>query len=87
VEKLLSEISREGNYAYGQKEVEGAVIAGAVAVLLVTDKLVREKKVDNLLMTAQEKQSEIAIINAANDAGKKLDSLGGLAAILRYRMH
>jgi protein pelota len=87
VEKLLSEISKEGNYAYGHKEVEDAVLAGAVDVLLVTDKLVREKKVDRLLTIAEEKQSEIAIINASNDAGKKLDSLGGTAAILRYKMH
>jgi protein pelota len=87
VEELLTEISKEGNYAYGKKEVENAVLSGAVKVLLVLDRLVREKKVDGLLKKAQDKRAEIAIINAHNDAGKKLDSLGGMAAVLRYKMH
>jgi protein pelota len=87
VEELLAEISKEGNYAYGRKEVEDAVISGAAKVLMVTDTLVREKKVDDLLKTATDKRSEIAIINAHTDCGKKLESLGGVGAILRYKLH
>ncbi|MEE9152016.1 MAG: mRNA surveillance protein pelota [Thermoplasmata archaeon] len=86
VEEMLSEISKEGNYAYGPKEVENALLAGAVKVLLVTDKLVREKKVDELLKIASEKKTEIVIINLMHDSGKKLDALGGMGAILRYRI-
>jgi protein pelota len=87
IEELLAEISKDGNYAYGKEEVKSAVISGAVQILLVTDTKVREKKVDDLLKTAQDKRSEIAIINAKTDCGKKLESLGGVAAILRYKIH
>ncbi|UCE74343.1 MAG: mRNA surveillance protein pelota [Methanomassiliicoccales archaeon] len=87
VEELLSEISKEGNYAYGHKEVENAILAGAVKTLLVTDKLVRGKKVDELLKKASEKKSEVVIINALHDSGKKLEALGGLGAVLRYRIN
>jgi protein pelota len=87
VEELLAEISKDGNYAYGHKEVEEAVSIGAAEKLLVTDRMVREKKVDKLLKKAQERRTEIAIINAQTDCGKKLESLGGAGAILRYRMH
>lgn len=86
VEELLSEISKDGNYAYGFKEVENAILAGAVKTLLVTDKLVREKKVDELLKIAGQKKSEIVIINIIHDSGKKLDALGGIGAILRYKI-
>jgi protein pelota len=86
VEELLSEISKEGNYAYGSEEVENALLAGAVKILLVTDKLVREKKVDELLKIASEKKSEIVIINIIHDSGRKLDGLGGIGAILRYKI-
>lgn len=86
VEELLFEISKEGNYAYGPKEVENAVIAGAARILLVTDRLVREKKADELLKIAIEKKTDIAIINGIQDSGKKLEALGGIGAILRYRI-
>jgi protein pelota len=86
VEELLAEISKDGSYAYGLNEVESAILSGAVKILLVTDKLVREKKVDDLLKTAAEKKSEIAIINIVHDSGKKLEALGGIGAILRYRI-
>ncbi len=86
MEKLLSEISKDGNFAYGHDEVKNALITGAVEVLLITDKLVREKKVNELLNTAANKNSKIAIINALNDSGKKLEALGGIGAILRYRI-
>ncbi|UCE37858.1 MAG: mRNA surveillance protein pelota [Thermoplasmata archaeon] len=87
IEELLKEISKNGNYAYGQNEVESALIAGAVSTLLVTDKLVREKKVNELLNLASEKKSEIVIINEMQDAGKKLEALGGIGAILRYKIN
>ncbi len=86
VEELLSEISKEGTYAYGYNEVENALLAGAVKKLLVIDKLVRERKVDELLRIASEKKTEIVIINLTHDSGKKLNALGGVAAILRYRI-
>jgi protein pelota len=86
VEEMLSEISKEGKYAYGLKEVENALLAGAVRTLLVTDKLVREKKADELLRSASERNSEIAIINESQDPGKKLEALGGVGAILRYKI-
>lgn len=86
VEGLLQEIAKEGNYAYGLEEVGNALLAGAVKVMLVTDKLVREKKVDELLKIASEKKTEIVIINLMHDSGKKLDALGGIGAILRYRI-
>lgn len=86
VEKLLSEIAKEGNYAYGYKEVENALLAGAVKELMVTDKLVREKKVDELLKIASERKTEIVIINLLQDSGKKLHALGGIGAVLRYRI-
>lgn len=86
VEELLAEISKEGNYAYGHDEVENALLAGAVKSLLVTDKLVREKKLDELLKIAAKRKSEIVIVNIIHDSGKKLDALGGIGAILRYRI-
>jgi len=49
VEQLLSEISKEGKYAYGLDEVRSAIARGAVETLLVTNKMIREEGVEGLL--------------------------------------
>lgn len=86
VEKLFEEIAKNGNFAYGFDEVENAVDAGAVETLLVTDKLVREKKADQLLEKAKKTKSKFMIISTVHESGKKLEGLGGVGAILRYKM-
>lgn len=93
VERLLEEISKENLAVYGLKETSSAINSGAVSHLLVTTELIkdmREKeiydKLDNLMKLADSMQSDITLIDSENDAGKKLDGLGGIGAILRYRL-
>jgi len=42
--------------------------------------------VDEHLKTANKKKAKIAIIGTMHDAGKKLEGLGGIAALLRYKI-
>ncbi len=94
VDELLTEISKEGKACYGIKETEMAANAGAVRVLLVSDRFIqkmREKeeydKLDNIMKTVDQMKGEIHIIFSEHDGGKKLDGLGGVGAILRYRIN
>jgi len=94
VEKVLSEISKQGKSAYGIKETEEAAFAGAVEVLLVTDKLIqksREKgnyeKIEAVMKAVDASKGKIKIISSEHEGGKKLDGLGGIAALLRYKMN
>lgn len=84
VEKFFSELAADGKVMYGPKEVENAVEMGAVSMLLVSDKLVREK--DSLLKTAESRGAEVKIIYSNHEAGERLLSMGGLAAFLRYKI-
>ena len=94
VEQLLSEISKAGAAAYGLKETENAVSAGAAKVLLVTDGLIQKARqeekfdrINRLMRSADKIGASISIISSEHDGGKRLDGLGGIAAILRYRMN
>lgn len=94
IEDLLREISKDGAVTYGYKEVENSANGGAVKTLLVTDKLISKlksqgeyNKIDNLMKLVDKLKGEIFILNSRNDPGKRLDSLGGIAALLRYRMN
>ena len=93
VEEIFSEISKEGNVAYGIKEVKQAADVGAVSALLVTDSLIheyREKEIfyrlDKVMKTVDSAQGEITIVSGDHDGGQKLDGLGGIAALLRYKV-
>lgn len=93
VEELMQEIGKEGAYSYGFEEVKKAAEIGAVTKLLITDRLVtklREKndytKLDNIMKLVDNLKGEIHIISSENDAGKKLDGLGGIGATLRYKL-
>jgi len=94
VEKVLAEISKQGLAAYGMNETEQAAIAGAVETLLVTDRLIQEmreqgryEKLDAVMRAVDSAKGSITIISSEHEGGKKLDGLGGIAAILRYRIN
>ena len=94
VEELLSEISKQGSASYGIEETETAANAGAVKSLLVTDSLIQKarqeetfKRINNIMKTADRTEARIFIISSEHDGGRKLDGLGGIAAILRYKMN
>jgi len=92
VEQLLAEIAKQGLAAYGLAEVEHAASAGAIAMLLVTDGLIQKTRQGNtfqrlelVMRIAEQTKAELVIVSSNHDGGKKLDGLGGIGAILRYR--
>lgn len=87
VEALLSEIGKDGKYAYGIDEVDRALQQGAVVMLLVTDELMRRGKAERLFHLAKRTNSRYMIISTAHEAGKRLAHLGGAGALLRYKMN
>lgn len=94
VEKLLFEISKQALAVYGLKETKEAVEAGAAESILITDKFIftrREEnkfqEVDKLLKQVDGMKGDINVISSEHEGGKKLDGLGGIAALLRYKLH
>ena len=93
VEELLAEIGKDQNFAYGFQEVSDAINSGAVAKLIVTDKYIHKKRedgtyqeIDQLLTLVDNLNGEVHIISGNNDPGKKVDGLGGISAITRYKL-
>ena len=86
VEKLLEEIKKDGLASYGEKEVINALKNGAVNRLLISDILVRTKKGEQLLNLAKQNNSDFTIINTMHESGKKFESMGGVAALLRFKI-
>jgi protein pelota len=94
VENLLTEISKNGLATYGIRETKKAVEAGAVSVLLVTDSLIRKMRIeenfnqlDELMKTTESIKGEVHLISGDHEGGKKLDGLGGIGSLLRYKLN
>ena len=86
VEKLFEEIKKDGLAAYGEREVENALINGAVERLLITDVVVRTQKGEVLLRLAKQNNSDFTIINTMHESGKRIDGIGGIGALLRFKI-
>jgi protein pelota len=88
VDNLLEGIAKDGPVTYGLTQTKTAVDVGAVETLLVIDKLVRIKNedVEHLMTTTEESGGKVVVISTVHDSGKQLDALGGIAAILRYKI-
>jgi len=86
IEHIFEEIRKDGLATYGLKEVENALLNGAVERLLITDVVVRTKQGEHLLRLAKENNSDFTIINTLHEAGKKMEGIGGVAALLRFKI-
>lgn len=94
VEMLCAEIAKNGNVEYGKLQVQQAAEQAAVKALLITDSFMQKEReqnryqeINNLIKTVDSAKGTIMIISADHDAGKKLNGLGGIAALLRYKIN
>ncbi len=86
IEKLFTEIKKDGLSTYGKDEVKNALQNGAVDRLLITDTMIRKDLGEELLKLAKENKSEFTIINTMHEAGKKMEGIGGVGALLRFKI-
>lgn len=87
VEKVFERIAKSSPLVtYGIEEVKKALSYGAVEHLLLTDIFVRQNKeeCDKLIEKAESLRSKVIIVSTEHEAGEKLQSIGGIAALLRF---
>jgi len=93
IEEVLEHIAKDdGLSTYGRDQVSKAVDYGAVEHLLITDRRLREGEederrwMDKLIRTTESARGSFHIVSTEHPAGDQLQSLGGIAALLRYRI-
>jgi len=82
MEQLLLEISKSGKCTYGFKETQEAANLGAIETLLITDELLRSGKANSILSTTEKNKGAIVIVSH----DERLEGLGGIASLLRYKI-
>lgn len=87
VDNLLTEIAKNSSkVAYGVKQTTDAINLGAVSRLLILDTKVPENNMGEAMDMVENMKGEVMVISSEHDGGKQLESLGGMAAILRYEI-
>jgi protein pelota len=95
IDRLTERIADGATVAYGPSEVATAAEYGAVERLLVLDERLRAERggegewdvdVDEIIETTEQKGGEVTVFSGEFDPGRQLDNLGGIAALLRYRL-
>lgn len=86
VERLMEAIAKDAPAAYGEADTRRALDAGAAETVLVIDARVREGSGEAILDLARQTGAEPHVISTHHEAGKRLEAMGGIGALLRYRL-
>lgn len=94
VDEFLSRLSKNPKLvAYGLKEVEKSINAGAVEALLVSDRLIKtaplseKRNLEGLCRNAEKYGGKVFFIGSEHEKGSQLYNLGGIAALLRFQVN
>ncbi|RPI36775.1 MAG: mRNA surveillance protein pelota [Methanoregulaceae archaeon] len=86
MDEVLLRIAQDGAVAYGIREVEEAIGFGATEQLLIADTLLKDTRVMRLIDDAEAMRAKIVVLSSAFEPGERLVALGGIAALLRYKL-
>ena len=95
IDELMERIADGAKAAYGIDEVQEAAEFGAVAELLILDDRLRDERqgtgdwdldINDVIESVEQQGGEITVFSSDFQPGQQLDSLGGIAALLRYRL-
>ena len=85
INNLLTEIGKNSSkIAYGVGETQNAINLGAVEQLLILDTKVASENMGDAMDMVENMKGDVMVISSEHEGGKQLESLGGMAAILRY---
>jgi protein pelota len=95
IDELMTRIGEGVKASYGPDAVAQAADFGAIEHLLVLDERLRVERgtegewdadVDDIVETTEQKGGEVTVFSSEFPPGQQLSNLGGIAALLRYRL-
>jgi len=86
MDEVLLRISQDGAVAYGREEVRAAIGFGAAEQVLIADTLLRDHEIIAMIETAESMRASVVVLSSSFEPGERLVALGGVAALLRYKM-
>lgn len=85
-DEIFKRIARDDPVAYGAEEVGRAISFGAVDELIVADSALRNAEISALMEEAELMNATVLVLSTEFEPGKRIEGLGGIAALLRYKI-
>jgi protein pelota len=86
LDEVLVRIATTGAVSYGIGEVQKAIDYGAVETVLVSDALLRDEAATATIESAEQTGASVVVFSTEFEPGQRLEALGGIAALLRYKI-
>ncbi len=95
IDELTERIAGGAKASYGPENVAEAAEFGAVETLLILDDRLRTERsgegeweidADDVITQVEQQGGEVVVFSGEFDPGQQLSNLGGIAALLRYRL-
>ncbi len=88
IEKVFEEIGKGGAVAYGRESVEEAISKGAVEQLVIGEEAMLEdrKEAEKIMDLVEKLKGKVHIISGEHEGMRRLKGIGGIAALLRYKL-
>jgi protein pelota len=95
IDELTERMATGTKATYGPEATAEAAEYGAVETLLVLDDRLREERgghgdwdvdVDEIITSVEQQGGDVVVFSGEFDPGQRLQNLGGVAALLRYRL-
>jgi len=95
IDELTERIAEGATASYGPEAVAEAAEFGAVETLLVVDERLRTERqgdgdweidVNDVIESVERQGGDVVVFSSEFDPGQQLKNLGGIAALLRYRL-
>ncbi|AWB26645.1 mRNA surveillance protein pelota [Halococcoides cellulosivorans] len=95
IDEVMERIGADGAVAYGPESVETAAEYGAIEELLVLDRRLQRARrgeaweaidAEAIIERTEQQGGDVTVFSAEFDPGQQLANLGGIAALLRYRI-
>jgi protein pelota len=88
IQEFFTHLNKDdGLSVYGLKQIKEADDVGAVKVLIISEENIRKEEIEQLARQVEKKKGTVEIVSRTHDLGEQFHRMGGLGAILRFRIY
>ncbi len=88
IQEFFTHLNKDdGISVYGLEQIKEADNVGAVKVLIISEENIRKEEVSQLARQVEKKKGVVEIVSRTHDLGEQFHRMGGLGAILRFRIY